>query len=51
MLVLVSKQELKETVKPIIQIQGKQQFTKAIERAKKEHMLVSMIRFRKYHHN
>ncbi|MDQ3253209.1 MAG: hypothetical protein M3R15_04770 [Acidobacteriota bacterium] len=32
----------------MIQIQNKQQFTKAIERAKKERMLVSMLRFRDY---
>ncbi|MBA2645818.1 MAG: hypothetical protein H0U81_03360 [Pyrinomonadaceae bacterium] len=32
----------------MIQIQSKQQFTKAIERARRERMLVSMIRFREY---
>ncbi len=32
----------------MIQIQSKTQFTKAIERAKKERMLVSMLRFRDY---
>lgn len=32
----------------MIQIQSKAQFSNAIERAKKERMLVSMIRFREY---
>ncbi len=32
----------------MIQIQSKTQFTKAIERAKKERMLVTMLRFRDY---
>lgn len=32
----------------MIQIQSRQQFEKAIERARKERMLVQMMRFREY---
>jgi len=45
---LVSQTPTREGKQTMIEIQSKQQFTNAIERARRERMRVSMIRFREY---